>query len=277
MTDVLRKILVSALLGLALLPLNAQQKDSLTVDFPDEYLDTVKLHVQEKINDYSMIGASYGVTFSRQYLNPAYQQDFIFRPTYFSVMFTHYEKMFDYLPYFGFQIGASYSHEGYQFRTDKDTGNPSLTVNGATKVTVDTVEMPFMMQAHVDAQAFRLLANLGIYGGYRLKVHREGPSVPEELVNNFADIDNRLDYGALGGLGIGFVFEPFEFHLSALVRYSFSTMFKPDFASEYYYIFANPLDVIVHAGVHFHITNRTGKTNKQLRQQARETVFGTQK
>lgn len=273
MTDALRKTIMSIILGLALLPLHAQQKDSIIVDFPDEYLDTVKIKVQDKINDYSMIGASYGVTFSRQYFNPSYQQDFVFRPTYFSVMFTHYEKMFDYLPYFGFQIGASYSHEGYKFRTDKDTGNPSLTVNGASTVTVDTVEMPFMMQAHVDARSLRFLANLGIYGGYRLKIHREGPAVPEELVNNFCEQDNRLDYGALGGIGVGFVFEPFEFHVSALVRYSFSTMFQPNYASEYYYIFANPLDVIVHAGVHIHISNRTGKTNRQLRQQAREIVY----
>ncbi|MBQ2150294.1 MAG: hypothetical protein II434_02050, partial [Bacteroidales bacterium] len=58
------------------------------------------------------------------------------------------------------------------------------------------------------------------------------------------------------------------------VRYSWSNLYNPDYLSPYYYSFAYPLDVMVTAGLHFHISRKTGKTNAMLRKEARTIVFG---
>lgn len=273
-----RKLTVIAVAVLLPLSLLAQQKHrSGRNDFDDAFLDTVLIEKPKVINDYSMLGVSYGVNFCRQYLNPTYYQSWTFKPTYVSLLFTHYQKMFNYLPYFGFQIGLSYSYEGYDF-TDRHTGNPTHLVFGANKAAIRTIELPFMLQGHVDADWFRVLFNLGAYAGYRLSIERSGPDIMyehPELVNAFAPTDHRFDYGALGGAGIGFVFEPFEFHINALVRFSFSTLYAPDYKGGDYYYFSNPLDLVVNAGIHVHLNNRYGKTRKQLKKEAYDIVYGT--
>ena len=50
--------------------------DSLTVpqEYSDIYLDTVKVDRVFEINDYSMIGVEYGVSFNRMTFNPPYTQ-----------------------------------------------------------------------------------------------------------------------------------------------------------------------------------------------------------
>ena len=52
---------------------------------------------------------------------------------------------------------------------------------------------------------------------------------------------------------------------NALLRWSWSSLYAPDYASKYYYRYAYPLDIIATVGVHFQLTKRSGKTNRQLR------------
>ena len=210
--------------------------------------------------------------------NPVKEQDWLFTPFYASVLFSHYEKMFDYLPYFGYQIGFAYSREGYKMKNDPKTGKPYDTIRGARTVRYDVIELPFMIQAHYDAQYFRLLLNIGAYGGYRLFIHREGPWVDPALAENFAMEDRRLDYGLQGGAGFALVFEPVELHFSVLGRYSLSTLWIPNYYEgrydKYYYKFANPIDLMFTFGVHFQLNNRMGKTRRELHDEAYEKVYG---
>lgn len=255
-----------------------QIPDTLVTEFPKEYLDTVQIKKKTQINDYSMIGASYGIVMSQQIFNPSKLQDWLFTPSYISVTFTHYEKMFNYLPYFGYQIGVAYSHEGYQLSKDSKTGQYYETIYGAYKATYDMIEIPFVIQAHFDTQFFRFLIDLGLYGGYRFKITREGPNVKDEMVHSFAPEDYRWDYGIQGGAGFGLVFEPVELHFKAAVRYGFSTLWDPSRYqgqySPYYYKFANPLDIMFTVGIHFHLSKRYGYSDKKLRKKAREMVYG---
>lgn len=274
----------NALIALALLfsgALLRAQTDSLI--FTPEYLDTVNVKRAVSINDYHMIGVNYGVTFSTVYFNPAKMgATFNFQPHYISVMFTHYEKMFNYIPYFGITAGVSLSHSGVSFEDDPKTGYPLGYVDGATEMSIRTIEVPAMMQMHFDAAPVKVLANLGGYVGYRLSVERSGEWMNEDYANAFRDYEYRFDYGLSGGAGLGFMIDPIEIHLNVLGRWSLSNLYEPDYYNEvfhpyntYYYRYANPIDVSVTLGVYLQLTKRTGKTTKQIKQQARDIVYGT--
>ena len=71
------------------------------------------------------------------------------------------------------------------------------------------------------------------------------------------------------------MFDPVEIHINALVRWSWSSLYDPDYASPYYYRYAYPMDGILTVGVHFQLTKRSGKTSQALRQEARAIVYGT--
>ncbi|MBO6170343.1 MAG: PorT family protein [Bacteroidales bacterium] len=275
------KKLILAIALLAGMQILHAQTDSLV--FTDEYLDTVSLRKAETINDYSMIGVNYGVTFSTVYFNPTKMgSDFRFNPTYFSIMYTHYEKMFNYMPYFGVTVGFSYSHEGCTFRNNPETGYPMGYMDGATNVSITTVEMPAMMHFHVDAAPTKIMANLGGYIGYRTSIDRSGEWLDDEYAKKFRDYEYRFDYGLIGGAGIAFMIDPIELHFNILARWSMQSLYEPDYYNEtfhpyntYYYRYANPIDISVTAGVYFQLTKRTGKTKKQLRREAKEIVYGT--
>ena len=236
---------------------------------------TVTVQNVADINDYDLIGINYGVTYSQMQFNPPLKQDWLFNPLYVSLTYTHYLKLFHYMPYFGYQIGIAYGKEGYRFTENKET-HTIYKIEGATQAVMDVVEVPFLAHFHFDALHFKIMANAGLYGGYRRTITRTGPNVTPGLENAFATTDRRPDYGLQGGAGIGFIFDPVEIHVNALLRYSWSSIYTPDSSpsiyNQYYYRFAYPLDVNVMVGVYFQLTKRTGRTSKDLKRQARDIV-----
>ena len=100
-------------------------------------------------------------------------------------------------------------------------------------------------------------------------------STYEQYITEFRDYDRRLTYGLMGGVGMGVMLGRFEIHLMANVKWGWSSFWKPDYASPYYYRYAYPLDIIASVGVHFQLTKRSGKTTKALRRQAKELVYGS--
>ena len=275
------------LLPCTLIDARERKKDTLNVEiaFTDtltnEFLDTVKIDKKLKLNDYSMVGIQGGVVLSQVMWNPKYKQEMILLPVNFGVTYTKYGKMFGYMPYFGFEIGLMYTQEGYQFKADKDdpTKVPT-TIQGADRAVYDVIEMPVLSHFHVDMWKTKFIANLGYYAGYRLKIHRfpyngefTNPYY-EETQFTFLETDRRWDYGIKAGLGFGLVFEPLEIHLKAMYKYSLSSLHDPDTYSKYYYRYAYPSNIIISAGVHFHLTKRTGKTKAELKQAAKDFVYG---
>ena len=238
----------------------------------DEYLDTVIVDTKKSLNDYSMIGIHYGAQLSNCIWSPSMPQKYMFNPVNVGITYTRYGKMFGYMPYFGFQIGVLYAQEGYKFKKNKeDDYIPEL--EGATSARLDVIEIPFMAHCHIDFWKMKLLVNLGLYGGYRLGIHRYGENVKPELERHFKDTDIRFDYGIKGGIGFGIVFDPIEIHIQAMYKYSMSNLYKPNYSSEYYYKFAYPNNIIIQAGIHFQLTKRTGKSRRQLRHEARQQVL----
>ena len=224
------------------------------------------------LNDYTIIGAEYGASVSRMQFNPSKTQTYMFAPNTFGVFVLKYGKLFDGSPNFGFKVGARFSHEGYQFKENKETGI-TPTLEGAEKAIIEYAEVPFMAHFHSDGLHFKVMADLGIYGGYRLSIERIGDRVLDEYRNAFMDWDRRFDYGLTGGLGFGIVFDPVEFHVNANVRYSWGTIYDPDYYNKDFYRFAYPFDVMVTAGLYFQITKRTGKTKGQIKREAYEQVY----
>ncbi len=260
-------------------------QDTLITDWPDEYLDTVQVSFSTKLNDYSMIGFNYGVTLTGMQFSPSHSQSRDLALGHYSLTFTHYEKMFNYLPYFGWTIGLEYGHEGYHFKENKETGETyEYPVERSRAMKMDVVEVPFMMQVHRDGLYSKVYAGIGIYGGYRLAVERSGPNVNTAYQNKFYDTDIRWDYGFQGGAGLAFIFEPFELHLNAQLRYGLSSIFQANSLypadsdsaalNSTYYRYAYPLDIIISAGIHIQLGKRFGTTSADLKRQAKEIVYG---
>lgn len=269
----MRKRLLIIFLAFATLPLAAQEPGG---EFPELSVDSTGSRSGDfTVNDYLSLGVNYGASFSRMLFNPSVNQAWRFSTNYASVIFTKHLRLFGYMPYFGYQIGLAYGHEGYKFKENKETGYMHR-IEGAEEAVFELVEVPVLSYFHFDMEHFKLEANLGPYVGYRHSITRMGGSVSAALKNSFTDYDIRWDYGLEGGLGFALVFEPVEFHVNALLRYSWSSIYEPNSSpssyKEYYYRFAYPFDVNVTAGISIQLSRRSGKTNRMLRQEARKIV-----
>ena len=144
--------------------------------------------------------------------------------------------MFNYMPYFGFQVGVLYTQEGYQFEYNEER-HYTYKIEGAEKAVLDVIEVPIMAHMHIDFWNMKVLANIGCYGGYRLGIERfpgKTGYVKEEMVHAFKETDRRIDYGIKGGVGFALVFEPVEIHFQAAYKHSLASMYEPDYASKYY-------------------------------------------
>lgn len=262
--------------------LSRAEKDSIKIAevspllFNDTFLDTVKLHKKFLINDYSMIGINYGVTFGNFMFNPSrHNRAFVMCPNYISVMYTHYEKMFGYIANFGFRTGIEYGHEAVAFQYNEEADQYYNYIDGAHQIKMEVVDIPILACFHVDFTPVKFQAAVGVYGGYRLSIEREGEYVAEEYKNKFKDYEYRFDYGLRGNAGIAFMFDPFELHFNAEARWGWQSLYEPDYNSKYYYRFANPLDVTFTVGLHFQLGKRIGKSSSALKKQAKEIVYGT--
>lgn len=257
------------------------------VEFADEYtladiqamsnaqLDTINIKKKLNINDYTMFGVQYGVGLSQVLWNPTQKQEMVFTPVNFGVTFTKYQKMFGYMPYFGFQAGVFYAREGYQFKYNQNN-NYIYKVEGAEKALIDVVEAPILFQFHYDMWNFKIMANVGCFAGYRLSIQRfpgETGYVKEELMNSFKDTDRRWDYGIKGGVGFALVFDPVEVQFQVAYKHSLSSLYEPDHYSEYYYRFAYPSNIVASVGLNFHLSKRTGRTKAELKKMAKELVY----
>ena len=244
--------------------------------FSDEYLDTVKMKKAKSINDYTMIGVQYGVSLSQMRFNPTKRQGMLILPYNFGITYTRYGKMFGYMPYFRFQTGVLFGHDGYVFKKNKETGDYNESVDGATKAVYSYAEVPLLAHLHIDVWHLKLIVNLGLYAAYRLEVEREGERLDPQYANTFYDYDRRFDYGAKAGAGIGLILDPIEFHIQATYRASLGSLYRPNYYSEYYYRFAYPSDILITAGIHIQLTKRTGKTKAALKKEAKALIYNDQ-
>ncbi len=241
----------------------------------NEFLDTLTIRKALVVNDYSLIGVQYGAGLSQVMWNPRQEQSMLFVPVNVGVTYTKYGQMFA-MPFFAFKAGLFYAKEGYQFEYNEEY-DWTYKIEGAEKAILEVIEVPLLFQFHYDMWNFKIMAELGCYGGYRLGITRypgKTGNVTPEVEHSFLETDNRVDYGLKGGVGIALVFDPLEFHISASYKHSLSSLYEPNYYSEYYYRFAYPSNIVISAGVHFQLSKRTGKTKAALKKEARDLVYG---
>ena len=284
----MRRLLLYILLLTCTLSSYAQEKKVLKLDetarieyvdrLTDEQLDTIDVKKKLSINDYTLIGLQYGAGLSMFMFNPPQENDRVILPYNAGITFTKYGKMFGYMPYFGFQIGLFYAQDAYQF-TYNEEYDYTFKIENSEKAVIDVIEVPMMFQFHYDMWNFKIMAQLGCFGGYRLGIQRyPGVTGGESMYqNSFAPYETRIDYGLNGGVGFGLVFDPIEIHLQATYKHSLSSIYEPDYNSEYYYRFAYPASIVVSAGVHFQLTKRSGKTKADMKKEARKLIYENEK
>lgn len=273
----MKKILTLLLTAIMATPCIARQID--TLEFTDEFLDTVVVNRNREINNYSTIGVNYGVTFSNMDFNPSkHNRAYVFQPNYFSIMYTHYEKLFDYMPLFAFSIGFDHGYEGVSFKTNKETGRPYGNVDGADWISMEVYEIPAMAKLHFDAEPLMLTACVGLFGGYRTAIERRAPDYWKSQIagyeDKFRDYEYHWDYGMQAGAGLVFLINPFELHIDGLFRWGWTSLYEADYYSPYYYRFTNAMDIMVSVGIHYQLTKRSGRTSASLRREAKEKVYG---
>ena len=281
----MKRYIIILLTTLFLTQLSAQENKGINAEITvldvdaitDAELDTIDVRKKLVINDYSMIGVQYGAGLSQVSWNPSQKQDMVFVPYNIGITYTHYGKMFGYMPYFGLQVGLFYGQEGYQFKYNEDK-DYTYTIEGAEKALMQVVEAPLFFQFHYDMWNFKILAQIGCFAGYRLSIERfpgKTGNVKDEVRHSFLETDRRMDYGIKGGVGFALVFEPVELHFQAMYKHSLASLYEPDYASKYFYRFAYPSNIVLSVGTHFHLTKRSGKTKAEIKKMARDMVFNT--
>lgn len=249
---------------------------SLPREVTGEYLDSMKIQ-SVKPNDYWTAGVYGGASLQYGFFNPTRSVRWNVQYPVYGFSFIRHFTMFGIFPNMGLEFGAQQNYEGYEFKANKETGNRA-TESGAYKVNIKVPEVFFLSHFHIDmADRFKILAKVGLYGGYRQSIERvlesyfEGSSY-EQYVNEFRDYDKRWTYGLQGGLGIGLMLDPFEFHLNVQIKWGWESFWEPDYVSPYYYRFAYPLDLAPTFGIYYQLSPRHGHSRSQLRKMAKEIV-----
>lgn len=279
-----KKTLLTLLAVLSVLPLCAQGKkkhidpdqeffhlpDSVT----DEYLDNMSLVNRARINDYWIVGVHGGVSLEHGYFNPPRTVSFYPQLPVYGFSVTRFATMMNTFPMVGMEVGFQHNFEGYNFKEYEIEGiTYRQSIDGAYEAYMEVPEAFLLSHFHFDmGQYVKVMAKAGMYGGYRMNITRIGPRVQEAIVHEFLETDRRWTYGVQGGLGVGLMLDPFEFHLGLQVKWGWSSFYQPDVASPYYYRFAYPLDGAVTFGVYYQLTPRRGHNRAKLRRMAREMV-----
>ncbi|MCR5709404.1 MAG: hypothetical protein K6G79_02855 [Bacteroidales bacterium] len=211
----------------------ATAQDNFIFEMPNDFeqLDTTRR--EAKFKSIHMVGVQYGVNWSGVSASPKIGADKIFTYHNYGVFYTYYHALWDYMFNFGLKFGVTYGQEGY-VATRYDMPGELCTV----------VNVPLISQFKIDFLPFRLLINIGTYGGYRLETDKAG---------GFDKYDQRVDYGVLGGLGLAFVLNPFELHLEANYKYAFASMYHTNKISDIYWMYTYPQNLLFSASLHFHL------------------------
>ena len=224
-----RLILSLACLLLAFL---ASAQDNFIFDMPNDFADIDTVAPPTKFKSIHMIGAGYGVNLSGVNSSPKIGQERIWTFNNIGVYYTYYHALWDHLFNFGLVVGAKHGYEG--FASTYDTYGE----------TCEIIEVPLISQFKIDFLPFRLLVNIGTYGGYRLSTDKEG---------GFDKYDQRYDYGVIGGVGLAVVFKPIEIHIEGNYKYALASMYHTNKISDIYWIYTYPQNIMISASVHVHL------------------------
>ena len=285
----MKKYILLTTLLLAALPLCAQENKETgkkhTIDLDeeffhlpdsvtDDYLDNASLPKAARINDYWIVGVHGGVSLEHGYFNPSRDVHFYPKMPVYGFSITRFATMMNSFPNLGMEFGFQHNYEGYKFKEFEMNGEIYIhDIDGANEAYMEVPEVFLLTHGHIDMGRYvKINLKGGMFAGYRMNITRIGSHVESEYVNAFYDTDNRWTYGIQGGLGLGLMLDPIEFHVGVQIKWGWSPFCPPDKYSPYYYRYVYPLDGAVTFGVYYQLTKRRGHTRSSLRRMARQYV-----
>ena len=197
---------------------------------------------------------------------------------------TRFATMMNTFPNLGMEFGFQHNYEGYKFKEyEIDAGTERATtvrssIDGYHEAYMEVPEVFLLTHGHLDMGRFvKINLKGGVFGGYRMNITRirddsYSSDFDPEYANAFYDTDNRWTYGIQGGVGLGLMLDPIEFHLGVQVKWGWSPFYPPDKYNQFYYRYAYPMDGAVTFGVYYQLTKRRGHTRSALRRLARDYV-----
>lgn len=137
--------------------------------------------------------------------------------------------------FMGTQVELNYVHSGYKLTkiVTTKTDNASTTTTTISNYSSKAVELPIMAQGFLRFGGFRIFVNGGVFGSYVLSQEVEAETIDNAgnlsytKSSRFSDLDNRLEYGLLGGGGLAFQLKAFELQAEARYQYTLSYAVKP--------------------------------------------------
>lgn len=194
----------------------------------DDFAEIDTVPQPQKYKSRHMLGFKYSYDICNVSANPTIGQTAYFSPLNFSLTYTYYHALWDYLDLFGLQMGVKYGREGY---------NSEISGWGES---VEMLQFSFGTQVHVNFWKMRILINAGPYYGYKLSTDKPG---------GFDENDIRHDYGIYAGGGVAFVFGAFELQLEANYQFSLCSMYHTYKYSDLYWLSAYPRNLCISAGI----------------------------
>lgn len=201
-----------------------------------------------KIKDSSIISQHLiGIKGGYSIINLKFSQDIAHKPATtpinFGVYYTYYHSLWNSMPFFGVQTGLEYSEMGYNI-VNKDSEGKEIS---SEKETYRAIELPLVSQFRIDFWKMRILANVGMYGSYKISTNISG-GIPSTT--------NKLESGVIAGGGLAYKFHPFELQFECNYRYAFSHFYDPKKYSEQYWVFAQSNRIIFSLGLFIHLDKK---------------------
>lgn len=180
-----------------------------------------------------LIGVRYSFDFTGVSMTPDMEIKGYNSPVNIALLYTYYHPLWSTIDIFGLQTGVKYGKYGFR--------NGKYEYENFEQV-VTYIEVPFVSAFHVDlGEYFRILASLGMFGGYRMATTKE---------NGFDCFDIRYDYGAMGGLGVALRWGRMEFHIEGSFQYSLAFLYHPEKMSSDWWLYSYPWRAGINFGVH---------------------------
>ena len=124
----------------------------------------------------------------------------------------------------GLQADFLYIQKGFKSRFDENTGIQY-------ERNIDYLSIPFLMNVYIGQKSFSINLLLGLYGSYAISSQetlRDGNNVNNRKYQFSNAIDNRLDMGLQGGLGLRKIFKFGILQAEGQFAYGLISLFKWD-------------------------------------------------
>lgn len=196
-----------------------------------------------------LVGVKWGYAISSVSFSHTKDHKGIKSPMNAGIYYTYLHSLLGNMPYFGMQIGLAATEMGYVHVT-KDRDNKVIE---EAEQRYSAVELPLLSVFRADMNRARLMLGIGGYLSYIYDT---------ELPDGIPSTTKKGNFGLMGQAGIAFKLNPVELHLEVAYKYGLTPFLDHKFYSETQWIYTNPTQLQLSAGLHF-VVGRKFYKNKE--------------